>query len=754
MTTLLIDNYDSFTFNLAQLIGGISGSPPTVIRNDQIHWHQLKGLTFDEIVISPGPGRPDRVGDFGVCADVIKHANLPILGVCLGHQGIGYWFGAPVEHAPEPMHGRLSAIYHDGNALFTKIPSPFAGVRYHSLLLPRKLPNNMRQTAWTADGLTMGLKVNGRPLWGVQFHPESICTEYGRQLLSNFLALSRRSRSMSTNTAAKVKTRTSSPTQASQPIRQTLNERGASSYRLRTRKLETAVDTERVFTHLFGRSSSAFWLDSSRIIAGYSRFSLLGDTSGPHAELVTYRLDDGYLRIQRGAQQRTIRQSIFTYLKQELQRRRIADPELPFDFCGGWIGFLGYELKALCGGRHTYKTSGPDAGFIFADRLIVIDHQTATTWLLHLAPKNNDEAHAAEVWFAITEAQLRNLPALAPLRLGNAVGPVHFFPQHRSDAYRQRITAAQHYIRDGESYEICLTNRFVSQAHPHPLTLYRLLRNLNPAPYAAFLRLPRKTVLSSSPERFLTIDRTGRMEAKPIKGTLPRGRTPAEDARFAAALRSSEKNRAENLMIVDLLRNDLGRVCDLNTVSVPKLMAIESYATVHQMVSTITGRLRHDSSPLDAVMAAFPGGSMTGAPKLRTMELIDELEDGPRGVYAGALGFISLTGGVDLSIVIRTIVVDSDGLSIGAGGAITHLSDPALEYQEMLLKAQAPLRAVALACTGNEFRFAVCDETPESAGPLSDATASISWLDADVALSAADSGLCCPEPALRHKRST
>jgi para-aminobenzoate synthetase len=722
MTTLLIDNYDSFTFNLAQLIGGISGTPPVVIYNDQIPWSQLRTLAFGEIIISPGPGRPDRLGDFGVCTDVIKHASLPILGVCLGHQGIGYWYGAAVEHAPDPMHGRLSDIYHDGSPLFTNIPSPFAGVRYHSLLLPRQLPKNMRQTAWTADGLTMGIKVNGRALWGVQFHPESICTRYGRQLLSNFLALSQQSRRITTDIGAQITTQTSSSKQALPSIRQPLTECSAFPYCLRTRKLEVAFDTARVFTHLFGQSSSAFWLDSSQIIPGYSRFSLLGDTAGPHAELVTYCLTDDRLHIQRGTQQRTIRQSIFAYLKQELQRRRINAPELPFDFCGGWIGFLGYELKALCGGCHTYQNSGPDAGFIFADRLIVVDHQADTTWLLHLAPEGNDEGHAANAWFVTVTAQLRNLPAIVPPCLGNDTEPVHFFPQHRSDAYCQRITAAQHYIRDGESYEICLTNRFVSQAQPHPLILYRLLRKLNPAPYAAFLRLPAMTVLSSSPERFLTIDRTGRMEAKPIKGTLPRGRTLAEDARLAAALRSSEKNRAENLMIVDLLRNDLGRVCNLNTVSVPKLMAIESYATVHQMVSTITGRLRSDCSPLDAVIAAFPGGSMTGAPKRRTMELIDELEGIPRGVYAGALGFISLTGSVDLSIVIRTIVIDADGLSIGAGGAITHLSDPAQEYQEMLLKAQASLRAVALACTGNEFRFAVCDEMPASTAPFSQAT--------------------------------
>ena len=223
-----------------------------------------------------------------------------------------------------------------------------------------------------------------------------------------------------------------------------------------------------------------------------------------------------------------------------------------------------------------------------------------------------------------------------------------------------------------------------------------MLRRVNPAPYGAYLRMAEGAVLSSSPERYLRVRRDRSIEAKPIKGTARREPDAAADRLAAERLARSPKERAEHLMIVDLLRNDLGRVSEVGSVRVPRLMDVESYETVHQLVSTIAGRLRDGAGVVDAIRATFPGGSMTGAPKLRTMEIIDTLEGAARGVYSGALGYLALNGTADLSIVIRTLVAPAGVATIGSGGAIVMLSEAEEEYGEMLLKAQPLLDAVSM----------------------------------------------------------
>jgi para-aminobenzoate synthetase len=260
------------------------------------------------------------------------------------------------------------------------------------------------------------------------------------------------------------------------------------------------------------------------------------------------------------------------------------------------------------------------------------------------------------------------------------------------DTYGAHFAEIQRWLRRGESYEACYTYRITARTTADPLAAYLRLRRANPAPYGAYLRFGDRHVLSSSPERFLTVDAAGWAETKPVKGTA--ARDPLRDDEVRAELAADEKNRSENLMIVDLLRNDLGRVCLPGTVRVPSLMAVESYATVHHLVSTVRGRLRPEVHALDCVDALFPGGSMTGAPKERTVQLLAGLETSPRGVYSGCLGWIGVDGTADLSIVIRTAVQDGDRVTIGVGGAVTVLSDVDEEWAETRVKAAAVLRAL------------------------------------------------------------
>jgi para-aminobenzoate synthetase len=669
---LLIDNYDSFTYNLVHALGRVAGVRPLVLRNDDAAGLSaaLAEFTPDAVVVSPGPGRPDRQRDVGLSRWAFAQDRLPVLGICLGHQAMCQAAGARVDRAPEPVHGRLSPVRHDGTGLFAGIPSPFRAVRYHSLLV-YDLPAAIEPLGWAPDGLLMAARHRDRPQWGVQFHPESVATEHGERLLANFLAL------------AGVRPGRPAARPAPPPIPT------PAPYELVVRELPGAPDPEAAFAALHGADPAAYWLDS----AGGGRFSMLGGSGGPLAELVTYRVDDGVVVVTRGGEIRRHRETVFDHLDRMLAERRLPDPGLPTDFSLGYVGYLGYELKADCGGAAAHRSPEPDAQLLFSDRALVVDHRDRRAWLLALSTPQ----HPAAGWLAETAAVLAGLASLPEPALPDPGAAPPVLPRHGRDEYAALIDACQAEIAAGESYEICLTNELSVPVAADSWETYRVLRRTNPAPYAAFLRLPDCAVLSSSPERFLRVGAGGRVESKPIKGTRPRGRTPERDRALAAELRGSEKERAENLMIVDLVRNDLGRVAELASVAVPSLFAVESYETVHQLVSTVTARLAPGSSAVDCVRAAFPGGSVTGAPKLRTLEILDRLEGGPRGVYTGALGYLSLTGRADLSIVIRTLVVTPREVRIGVGGAITALAGAAAEIEETRVKARALLAALPAA---------------------------------------------------------
>jgi para-aminobenzoate synthetase len=698
--TLIIDNYDSFTYNLFQYLAEINGIEPCVVRNDAPGWQVADLDEFDNVIISPGPGRPSRSSDFGFSRDVVLGASIPLLGVCLGHQGLCELSGGVVDSAPELFHGRESDVLHDGDDLFAGLPSPLRAVRYHSLTVTG-VPDDLEITAWTDEGVIMGVRHRYRPAWGVQFHPESIRTEHGRDLLRNFARLTSRWRRRNSPRSGSRRKSPSKPVPAVQ-------EKRTPALRVLVAAQVTSASTEHVFQALYGSSPHAFWLDSSLQGSELGRFSFLGDAGGPLARTAYADVWRGTVTVHTPGQTVVHRAGFFDWLDHDLRSLDVEVPELPFDFALGWVGYLGYELKAECGGRLVHRSDNPDAAMIFADRGLAVDHLTGTTYLLALTDPDDDIG--AREWLARTGARLNVLAGTPPRPAGQSLALGDVGLRHDRSRYLELIARCHEAIKEGESYEICLTNMVVGRATIDPWPAYQVLRAQSPAPFAAWLRFADLFVLSTSPERFIRVSGGGVVESRPIKGTRPRGPSAEQDRLLRDELVASEKDRAENLMIVDLVRNDLGSCAQPGSVHVPSIFEVESYAHVHQLVSTVRARLRRDVSAVDCVRAAFPGGSMTGAPKLRTMQIIDDLERGPRGIYSGALGYFSSNGAADLAIVIRTLVVTPDEVSFGVGGAITALSDDAAEFEETIIKASAITSGL-----GARFSEAACSRSP--AGP-------------------------------------
>lgn len=703
MRVLLIDNYDSYTHNLRQQLARLGAVAPVVIRNDELPLAAIAelALDFEAIVISPGPGHPARPRDFGVCAALIESGSLPLLGVCLGHQGIAWAHGGSVGHAPEPVHGRRSAVLHDGEGLFAGIPQGFEVVRYHSLTVEPRLPPVLRGTAWTRDGVLMGLAHVQLPQWGVQFHPESIATEHGDRIIENFLTLARDWHRRSRGRVAPASPRPRVPAPSAPPVAAPRHPPSP----LRHRELERWVDPADVFVALYGDARRAFWLDSASTESDFAGHSYMGAAELPGDRLIRYDVARHELHIERDGQVERRSTSVLEWLEGELGPQHVeaapcSDPAVPFT--GGVVGYLGYEIEAEHDGKPGLRSPLPDAMLLACQRHLAFDHRQRRVWLVSREP----DALACERWFDATAARLARItPAPPPVPARRSGAPPLRFTLARGRArYLADIDVCQARIRSGETYEVCLTNQLEGPPITRPLDAYRVLRARNPAPMAAYLRFDELAILSCSPELFLRIDAEGRVVTKPIKGTAARAETPAEDEAAKLRLAASDKDRSENLMIVDLLRNDLGRVCEIGSIRVPSLMRIESFTTVHQMVSTVEGRLAAGLGPVDCLRATFPGGSMTGAPKLRTMEIIEELEAAPRGVYSGCIGHFgdpATRSATQLSITIRTAVCTPERTTVGVGGAVVALSDPEAEWSEILLKGDAVLRGLAEAETGD-----------------------------------------------------
>ena len=690
MKILIIDNYDSFTYNLFQQVSGIKKCVPDVFKNDEITYAEIVNKDYDCIIISPGPGHPANREDFGVCHDVLAYSNKPVLGVCLGHQGIGLYAGGKVVHAPEPFHGRLTPIFHSDTGLFKGLPQGFDVVRYHSLIIEKPLPKGLKESAWTADGIVMGIEHETKPFWGIQYHPESISTEFGNEVIGRFLDL-----------ALEYNNKPAEPNESTPAETLPVKESHSKSFHVEHQVIDFKTTTEIIFYNLFKDDKFSFWLDTSKVMANQSRFSIMGNIENDRDKAILFDAHTGELSIIKDGETTIYKRDFLEYLDEELDKNFVAlTNEFPFNFNGGFVGYLGYELKEALGYKTSHKADVPDAALILTTQFLVIDHQENKVYIIAIT-KTEKEKDEARQWVNRINDQLQNLLPIPPAKATGIDGKLNFHGSQDHAKYISNIKECLTEIKNGESYEICLTNRLSIELELNPLDLYLNLRKINPAQYSSYLHFDSFSILSSSPEQFLKQDHNRNVSTKPIKGTIAKHIDPEVDARNKVMLQENEKFRAENLMIVDLLRNDFGRVCEIGSVTVPHLMAVEVYETLNHLVSTVVGKLKPQYNIVDLVRATFPGGSITGAPKIRTMEIIDRLENDARGPYTGGLGYISFCGAAELNIIIRTAVVTKNKVEVGTGGAIISLSDPEEEFDEILLKAFPLVKAIVKTAKGS-----------------------------------------------------
>ena len=419
--------------------------------------------------------------------------------------------------------------------------------------------------------------------------------------------------------------------------------------KLHIETLKGWVSPTNAFIALYSDAPNSFWLD--REFSAAARFSIIGTGSE-----VDFKGIESFA------------ENLENY----------DDAELPFAFRPGLVGWLDFELQ--------------NPRLLRVESAMVFDHENRHLYLI--AKTDSDEKFRRWLDAALLRIGLIGGESLKYLAGVDEPEVRSIVPRHNEEEYLELIHKAQKHIANGDVYQLCLTNEYEIDAKADPLATFIALREISPAPYSGYFKFGETVLVSSSPEQFIQAGVDGIVSSKPIKGTRPRGETEAKDLAIIEELSLNQKERAENLMIVDLMRNDLSRVCEVDSVTVEKLFDVETYATVHQLVSTVKGKLPSGKRAGDVIAAAFPGGSMTGAPKIRAIEIIRELEAGPRGIYSGVAGYLGDNGSADFGMVIRSLVFEAGKITLGVGGGITIDSEPLAELAETKLKAKALLRAL------------------------------------------------------------
>ncbi len=459
-------------------------------------------------------------------------------------------------------------------------------------------------------------------------------------------------------------------------------------------ELPCYLEGEKVY-EVFQNDAYSFLLDSGIVHHNLGRYSFMGSEPFLVFRSQGFRCNIQYLQ----GWAYYVNKNPFTCLHELVNKyKEHSLTELPF-VGGGAVGYMSYDMGRSLE-KLPYKIPDdigiPECLMAFYDSGVIIDHLHERTYIFStgLPWRGKEKEKHRDQRFRALFSRIKNLRDLSYHNSEHAQNTGRDLRANFSkESYLSAVNKALDYIGRGDIYQVNLTQRFEARFDSSPWELYKRLKSLNPSPFASFLNFPEVTVVSSSPERFLRQEGT-KMETRPIKGTRPRGRTSDEDYALRQELWESSKDQAELVMIVDLERNDLSKICKTGTVKVPELFTLEEYATVHHLVSTVEGELRPESSVIDVLQASFPGGSITGAPKIRAMEIIEELEPVRRGIYTGSIGYIDFNGHADLNIVIRTIIIKNNRVFFQVGGGIVADSSPQAEYQETLDKAKALLGAL------------------------------------------------------------